>query len=250
MGLLSTIGSVVGSAFGPVGSALGGAAGKYFDKRGDENRQYSRDKEFAQKSIRWKVADAKAAGLHPLAALGAASATPSVVPQSGDGSDYDPLAGAKRDLLTSQLRQSDAAATRDYAEAALASSKIGRENQTNNYAPAMANMTAQDPMQDSYQRVGNGQWAVKPVTIWQASSDGKMYTRRVLVPAANMEDLYGGAIAETDAVIQGSTRLGKESGAAAKAKINNLRAKAQNGQITWKEYWRLVRQITRYNPSP
>lgn len=37
-------------------------------------REYERQKEFAQMGIRWKVRDAQAAGLHPLAALGAAGA--------------------------------------------------------------------------------------------------------------------------------------------------------------------------------
>lgn len=35
------------------------------------NQEYARQKEFAQMGIQWKVADAKAAGLHPLYALGA-----------------------------------------------------------------------------------------------------------------------------------------------------------------------------------
>ena len=37
-------------------------------------RNYDMQKEFAQMGIQWRVADAKAAGLHPLAALGAAPA--------------------------------------------------------------------------------------------------------------------------------------------------------------------------------
>lgn len=52
------------------------------------NNEYLKQKEFAQNGIRWKVADARAAGLHPLAALGTntASYTPqAVVGDSGDG---------------------------------------------------------------------------------------------------------------------------------------------------------------------
>lgn len=41
-------------------------------------------KEFAQSSIRWRVADAKKAGLHPLAALGAAGTSASPSFQAGD----------------------------------------------------------------------------------------------------------------------------------------------------------------------
>jgi len=58
-------------------------------------REYSRQKEFAQNSIQWRVNDAKSAGLHPAYALGAAGSSYS--PQSyssgnSSPSDYD-LAG-------------------------------------------------------------------------------------------------------------------------------------------------------------
>lgn len=59
-------GSALGSAIGAVGSLIGGNIAS-----NNANKQYEMQKEFAQNGIRWKVADAKAAGLHPLAALGA-----------------------------------------------------------------------------------------------------------------------------------------------------------------------------------
>lgn len=56
------------------------------------NQEYERQKEFAQMGIGWKVADAKAAGLHPLYALGAmpANYSPAMIqspvePSSGIG---------------------------------------------------------------------------------------------------------------------------------------------------------------------
>lgn len=48
-------------------------------------KQYENQKEFAQQGIRWKVADARAAGLHPLAALGANTLSYSPVTISGGG---------------------------------------------------------------------------------------------------------------------------------------------------------------------
>ena len=65
---------------------LGGFMGRKAQKT-----EYERQKEFAQEGIRWKVADAKAAGIHPLYALGASTASysPSTV--------GDPLADALRD---------------------------------------------------------------------------------------------------------------------------------------------------------
>lgn len=54
-------------------------------------------KEFAQNSIRWRVSDAKKAGLHPLAALGASSTAASPSFRAGD---YGYLAQAGQDVGT------------------------------------------------------------------------------------------------------------------------------------------------------
>lgn len=67
MGLLSAIGGLVG-----LGANLFGAS-----------KERKMQKEFAQKGIQWKVADATKAGLHPLAALGANTMSYSPV-QIGD----------------------------------------------------------------------------------------------------------------------------------------------------------------------
>jgi len=57
---------MLGSILAAGGNLIGGILGSR-DKAKDRSMQ----KEFAQHGIRWKVEDAKAAGLHPLAALGA-----------------------------------------------------------------------------------------------------------------------------------------------------------------------------------
>lgn len=91
MGIFGNLLGGVGGflAGGPLGSAIGSAIGGAIDnsrsKRdaADANSQqlflneqnYQRQKEFAQMGIRWKVEDAKAAGLHPLYALGGSGAT-------------------------------------------------------------------------------------------------------------------------------------------------------------------------------
>lgn len=51
-------------------AVAGGAYSNYQNKKNSE-RAYEQQKEFAQHGIRWRVEDAKAAGLHPLYALGA-----------------------------------------------------------------------------------------------------------------------------------------------------------------------------------
>lgn len=71
---------MLGEIIGAAGSLLGGLFGKKStEKANDQNVKLQR--EFAQNGIQWKVADAKAAGVHPLAALGAqtTSFSPSIV---------------------------------------------------------------------------------------------------------------------------------------------------------------------------
>lgn len=63
MGIWSAIGSILG---GPVGESLGAG----YDSYSSEKSNYKSQKEFAQNAISWRVADAKRAGIHPLAALG------------------------------------------------------------------------------------------------------------------------------------------------------------------------------------
>lgn len=60
---------VTGSLIGAGSSLLGGALGAS-SSRNLNDRQIDLQKEFARKGVRWRVADAKAAGIHPLAALG------------------------------------------------------------------------------------------------------------------------------------------------------------------------------------
>lgn len=57
-------------------------------------------REFAQNSIRWKVEDAKAAGLHPLAALGTQSAgySPTIISSGSANPMGDAVRGAGQDL--------------------------------------------------------------------------------------------------------------------------------------------------------
>lgn len=71
---------MLGEIVSGIGSLVGGLFGKKSaDKANRQNIQLQKD--FAQKGIQWKVADAKKAGVHPLAALGAntVSYSPSTV---------------------------------------------------------------------------------------------------------------------------------------------------------------------------
>lgn len=76
---------IVGDIIGAGASLLGGSLDNS-NARGQWQNEYNAQKEFAQNGIRWKVADAKAAGIHPLAALGAQ--TMSYSPQAVSHSNY------------------------------------------------------------------------------------------------------------------------------------------------------------------
>lgn len=78
---------MLGPLIGAGASLLGGFLGRqHQDEQRARNEQLQR--EFAQSSIQWKVADAKKAGIHPLYALGAPSISPAVSVQG------DPMASA------------------------------------------------------------------------------------------------------------------------------------------------------------
>lgn len=87
---------MLGSIISAVGNLAGGIiSGNKQEKMAKQNIQLQKD--FAQQGIRWKVADAKAAGLHPLAALGAQ--TTSFSPVSIGGNDIGTgLAAAGQDI--------------------------------------------------------------------------------------------------------------------------------------------------------
>lgn len=67
---------VAGAAIGAGASLLGGLLGSRSARR-QQREGLEAQREFAQQGIRWRVEDAKAAGLHPLYALGASTSGPS-----------------------------------------------------------------------------------------------------------------------------------------------------------------------------
>lgn len=83
MGIKDWIGPAASVAFG---TDVGNWADAAFNQPSNKfKKQYKYQKEFAQNAIQWRVADAVAAGLHPLAALGmpVASYSPVSVGESG-----------------------------------------------------------------------------------------------------------------------------------------------------------------------
>lgn len=93
------LGNTIGGALGAVGSIVGGVVGNNMSASSAANlnsQNYAAQKEFAQNGIRWRVADAKAAGLHPLAAL------------TSSGASYSPsgvLGGTDTSFLSDSVAQ-------------------------------------------------------------------------------------------------------------------------------------------------
>lgn len=124
-------GAAAGSAFGPWGAVIGGGLGLLGGMMGRENQkdQEALQREFAQSGIQWRVQDAKAAGVHPLFALGAspASYSPTVNPmasavgQMGQDVSRSALAAQQQQVQEEQLalqRMAAAASSeRDFATA-------------------------------------------------------------------------------------------------------------------------------------
>lgn len=117
-GTFSAIGTVAGTAFGgPVGGAVGGAIGGAIDSNQAENEaarqknlEYERQKEFAQNTLQWRVADARAAGLHPLSVIGSSGGaySPQAVVGSDSGQDigaaYQRATAAQGDQIIKDLQ--------------------------------------------------------------------------------------------------------------------------------------------------
>lgn len=84
------LGSIISAIGGIAGGLLGASSAK-----SQQKANYEAQKEFAQHGIRWKVTDAKAAGVHPLFALGGNTA--SYTPNAISAGDYG-LASAGQDI--------------------------------------------------------------------------------------------------------------------------------------------------------
>lgn len=118
---------VMGAMIGAGASLLGG----YLNRESQEEqvrRNEELQREFAQSGIRWRVADAKAAGIHPLYALGATgqSYTPSPIVSDGLA---EGLANAGQNVGRAVAAQ-ETPSQRLMAEAQLANLAATAENQS------------------------------------------------------------------------------------------------------------------------
>lgn len=108
------------------------------DQAAQQQRQFDANmqmqKDFAQQGIRWKVSDAKAAGIHPLYALGAQTISPSPISVGGGSADTS-LGDMAKNMGQDLSRAVHATRTQDERDQAYADTvkqmtvqKMGLEN--------------------------------------------------------------------------------------------------------------------------
>jgi hypothetical protein len=147
---------------------------------------YEQQKEFAQNGISWKVADAKRAGIHPLAALGASTTPYTPFQDSGqyaDGSVYRDAADAISSI-SSRKRQAVEQRQADELHE-LSKRNIEADIALKQAEASRASRTAQ--AMNSQQDVTKAPEIVGPTGKWQTSKTSK---------ASDVEDEYGGVIGE------------------------------------------------------
>lgn len=110
---------------------VGGLMGQDSSRR-SEQKNAELQREFAKNGIRWKVADAKAAGIHPMYAMGASGASASPV-SVGDNSLGHSLQGMGQDIsraMTATKTQEE----REFQQAQLANLKADTAEKLSNAA--------------------------------------------------------------------------------------------------------------------
>ena len=115
-----------------VGAAANLFAGKKQEKANREaaERDIANQREFAQKGVQWKVADARAAGIHPAVALGAQTASFSPIGVGDTGTQH--LAAAGQDLsraIDSTRTATSRTSAFDQTVQQLTLTKMGLENE-------------------------------------------------------------------------------------------------------------------------
>lgn len=190
--------------------AIGGIAGSVIDAiSGDSaaDKQAQLQKEFAKNGIRWKVADAEAAGIHPLYALGAQTASYS--PVSVGGTDF---ANAGQNLGTAiQAMTTPKEKADGYLKTVqgLTLQKMGLENDLLASQIRMLNQPGRGPGMPADRMIpGQGSTAANTLT----AGGGPVLTKGADTPAQAFEDQYGEVASEIAGIGNLLSDLGKTYG--------------------------------------
>lgn len=142
MGLLGDIGDFVGGVGGLAASIYNGNENRKAQEKINQ-QNYNTSKEFAQNSIQWKVADAKKAGIHPLAALGTnASYAPTAMSDSGQSDTPRYVSGVISSL--GQIAEKAVDALNSNSKKDLSEQLDGKQT-AQNVTPTAENITKTNP---------------------------------------------------------------------------------------------------------
>lgn len=194
-------GAVTGGLAGIANIGIGIANVNEQRKIAAENRALQR--EFAQNSIQWRVADAKKAGIHPLYSLGAN--TPTYTPQSMDSFGYSQISQGVRDIsnsvsaynvaknqrLQNELLESQIQAQQLSNKALKDSLKDSLKSQHSRHmeqiAPAIADVPTKKNSKNS---LPYGRSEVKSESSYQKVPSDNPYGKVTLIPDKDAMDWY------------------------------------------------------------
>lgn len=140
-GIAGAVGSIAGGALGLVGNSQANAANMAL-----AGLNYQQQKEFAQNGIRWKVADAKAAGIHPLAALGAMPTSYTPASTVVNPPDYSFLSEAGQNIgrAMDAKRTQEERIAQQAKQDILAAQQLESNRLDNEYKQTLIDQTKQD----------------------------------------------------------------------------------------------------------
>lgn len=171
------IGALISAASSLIGGSMASNAQKEANAAmlADKEKDRALQKEFATTGIQWRVNDAKSAGLHPLAALGAAGAsyTPSSLTFTPETGMADGIRSMGQDLGRAvNASQSQGQRNTMYTKAVetLSLEKMGLENQLLASQIARINSTQSPPMPVGDRYLIPGQSSTPVVTSLSAPS--------------------------------------------------------------------------------
>lgn len=179
-------------------SAIGGLIGGFMQNKAAKEQQRFQQ-EYAMKNIRWKVKDAKAAGIHPLAALGVqpAGGAPTAIP---DYSDMGQNIGRAIDATMTGEQKND-----DYTKAVQSLTLQRMETENNllklnlvNSASATVRQAGNPPAY--FASAESGETPRRPEL--PMGSLGVIPQSRRWAPAQDVEDEYSDAVSNVYGVLK------------------------------------------------
>lgn len=194
---------MIGEAIGAAANFVGGILNRNETRRANEaNAQIAREnialqKQFAQEGIRWKVEDAKAAGIHPLYALGASthSFSPVSAGAVADSSLGNAMAAAGQDLsraINTTRTSSERQTAFEKTVQNLQLQKMGLENDLLSSQIAKLRATPNPPMPSGLKADGLHPIADKPEDIPQLSfGNGRINVDRNVSNVDDFTKRYG-----------------------------------------------------------